>query len=104
MDRDVSMIIKPPSELQEPDAASLVFSPLASGRLSPAVTARWQQEAVARYPARYLRVRPISEPEKRPGVQLIHEGDTTARSAGSTRLIVLHHRSVDGPSTSSGSP
>jgi hypothetical protein len=49
MDRDVSMIIKPLSELQEPDAASLVFSPSASGRLSAADTARWQQEAVARY-------------------------------------------------------
>jgi hypothetical protein len=43
------MIIKPLSELQEPDAASLVFSPLTTGRLSAADTARWQQEGVAGY-------------------------------------------------------
>jgi hypothetical protein len=43
------MIIKSLSELLEPDAASLVFSPLATGRLSAEEAARWQQEAVARY-------------------------------------------------------
>jgi hypothetical protein len=43
------MIIKSLSELQEPDAASLVFSQLATGGFSAADAALWQQEAVARY-------------------------------------------------------